>query len=114
MLTFFSYTEGIVRLYSQSTFLFHDYTSFIAFYGAVLPERFDVIRSISIYQALYSFPEHLRGDTVSGLATYDALYTHGLQLGNQVLGNIPPKSEKSLENLKRLQIRNILRQMPSL
>ncbi|KAF2822346.1 hypothetical protein CC86DRAFT_409961 [Ophiobolus disseminans] len=109
------YTEFITLLYSQPTFLFHDYHSLIAFFSAILPERFNSIQSIILWQDPELTPlEQPKVALFSGVQSYRILHVHKCKMRNPILPTLPPLNRAYKDNDVWFQVRNILRQMPAL
>ncbi len=109
-----SYNEAIAYLYSQPTFIFQAYTTFIAFVGAIFPQRFNSIQSIQIHQPTGIDDFQLAHSNFSWPASYRELHNDNFTLHNPVLAQLPPPKELHLAVSKWSHVRGILRQMEGL
>jgi hypothetical protein len=116
------YTEFVAHVYSQPVFHFHDPTSFIAFFGSILPECFAIIRRVSFYQTFgfsgrgirRHLPTYALPDVFSDRGDYSFLHDQAVVIRNPILPRLPPIGQERRENDVWDQSRKILRKMPAL
>jgi hypothetical protein len=88
------YTELVTHVYSQPTFSFHDWNSFAAFVGSVLPARFESIQSVCLHETQgFRYCEYADSDNYS----YKALHKSANGVYNSVLPVISRDLETPIE-----------------
>ncbi|KAF2032780.1 hypothetical protein EK21DRAFT_109525 [Setomelanomma holmii] len=113
------YNDFVPHLYSRPRFLFHDYDSFAAFCGSIVPQRFNTIQRVQVYRASYGGrvninPTHLTNNILSGSASYRSLHDSKVTIRTPVLPELMPPEGKTFLPEKWQQVRLILGRMEAL
>jgi hypothetical protein len=105
------YTELITHVYSQPTFSFQDWNSFVAFVGAVLPARFESIQSVCLHETQgLRYCEYANSENYN----YKALHESAVRVYNSVLPLISRDLKTPIEGREWIQTEGILKKMTAL